>query len=145
VPIEHKIHSDPDLPDLLDSIKIPKYIFTNASIDHAERVLEHLGIETCFDEIIDIIRLDYANKPDPLAYRRALEIVGNPDPASCVLLDDSLKNLQAGSRIGFTTVQVGIYQDAGYLPDHQIATIHELFEVLPELKNSRDPSEISDG
>ncbi len=145
VPIEQKINSDPDLPELLKSIKIPKYIFTNASIDHAERVLRHLRIEACFDDIIDIIRLEYANKPDPVAYKRALEIAGDPDPATCILLDDSLKNLQAGSKLGLTTVHIGSSRDADFTADHQITTIHGLFEVLPELNHSHNHVEISDG
>jgi putative hydrolase of the HAD superfamily len=145
VPIEQKIQVDPDLHALLSAIKIPKYIFTNASITHAERVLKHLGVDNCFDEIIDIIRLDYACKPDPLAYQRAFDIVGNPDPAGCILIDDSLINLQAGARIGITTVHVGSDDSAEFLPDYQIATIHALFEVLPELNNSHDHTETSDG
>lgn len=145
VPIEQKIPSDPDLPGLLTSITVPKYIFTNASIDHAERVLRHLKIENCFDGIIDIIRLAYFNKPDAEAYRRALELAGDPAPQDCVLLDDSLKNLRAGSRMGMTTVHVGTNQDEEFTPDHQIATIHDVLEVLPELNSSHHRTGMRDG
>ncbi|MGD8848418.1 MAG: pyrimidine 5'-nucleotidase, partial [Anaerolineales bacterium] len=145
VPIETKIKDDPLLRDLLGSINIPKYIFTNASLDHAERVLSHLGLEECFDGIIDIIRLEYANKPDPLAYKRALQIVGEPEPGKCVLIDDSLMNLETGAHMGMTTVHVGSNHDHSFTPDYSISTIHQLLDVLPELKDHDGFSEDSNG
>ena len=145
VPVELKIQPDSELPGLLQSINIPKYIFTNASIDHAMRILKHLAIEECFDDIIDIIRLEYANKPDPVAYKRALEIAGNPDPSTCILIDDSLMNLEAAAGFGMKTVHVGTNGNDHFTPDHQITSIHALFDVLPEIKNSSNTRKTLDG
>lgn len=136
VPVEKQIPPDPELPGLLSSISIPKYIFTNASMDHAKRILKHLAVDECFDDIIDIIRLGYANKPYPAAYKLALEIAGNPDPGTCVLVDDSLVNLKTASTFGMTTVHVGADHDDRFSPDHRIASIHALLDVLPELQES---------
>ncbi|MGD2058558.1 MAG: pyrimidine 5'-nucleotidase [Anaerolineales bacterium] len=136
VPVERKIVPDPELKTLLQSVQLPKYIFTNASAEHAERILRQLGVADCFDDIIDIIRLGYANKPDPEAYRLALGIAGNPEPGTCVLIDDSIPNLITGMELGMKTVQIGLAQDDTLSPDFQIASIHNLFDVLPELKAS---------
>jgi putative hydrolase of the HAD superfamily len=137
VPVEEKIPVDPTLPELFHAIKVPKYIFTNASLEHAKRVMKHLRIENSVDGIIDIISLDFINKPDPRAFKRAIEIVGAPDPQSIILIDDAIINLEVGARIGMTTVHVGMDQDNEFTPDHQIASINKLLDVLPELKEPR--------
>jgi putative hydrolase of the HAD superfamily len=136
VPVESKIHPDPELKKLLQSIHLPKYIFTNASAEHAERVLRCLGVAGCFDGMIDIIRLQYSNKPEPESYKRALQIAGDPQPGTCILIDDTLRNLKIGAEIGMKTVQVGLEQDDMFSPDFHIDSIHDLIEVLPELNNS---------
>jgi pyrimidine 5'-nucleotidase len=145
VPVESKIKLDPNLPELLASIKIPKYVFTNASIDHAIRVMRHLEIEQCFDGIIDIIRLDYVNKPDPVAYQRALQIAGNPNPAKCVMIDDSPMNLETGAELGLITVHVGPNNEHQFKPHFSITSIHDIFKVLPELRHHSEPSEEANG
>ena len=72
VPVENLIPPDPELQTMLASISIPRIIFTNAYLDYAMRVLKQLGISDLIDEIIDILALDFSNKPDPKAYKRAL-------------------------------------------------------------------------
>lgn len=145
VPVEAKIQPDPALPALLRAISVPKYIFTNASIDHAQRVLNHLGVQNCFDGIIDIISLGFYNKPDPLAYQRALELTGDPEGQTCILLDDSLMNLEAASLLGMTTVHVGPHRDADFTPDFQISSIHDLPAVIPEIHQDHQAEGDQDG
>jgi putative hydrolase of the HAD superfamily len=145
VAVEKKIQVDPMLPELFRAIRIPKYIFTNASLEHAERVLKHLGIEDSVDGIIDIIRLGFINKPDPLAFQQAIEIAGSPDPQSCVLIDDRMINLEAGARLGMVTVHVGTNRDDKFIPDHQISSILALLDVLPELKVPQTNSGLRNG
>lgn len=48
----HPLQPDPALRALLDSIPLPKHIFTNADRRHAERCLSLLGIRDCFDSVI---------------------------------------------------------------------------------------------
>ena len=144
VPIETKISIDPALQTLLESIQISKYIFTNASFDHARRVLTHLGVMHQFDGIIDILSLAYVNKPDPRAYLIALELAGNPTAGHCVLVDDSPQNLAGGSAIGMTTVQVGENREPDFKPDFLIPSILELLDVLPELGNTHPAFERRD-
>ncbi|KRH92310.1 Haloacid dehalogenase-like hydrolase, partial [Pseudoloma neurophilia] len=51
-PFEKYIKKDDKLKESLDQMKIRKICFTNAGIDHAERVLKAIGIENCFQVII---------------------------------------------------------------------------------------------
>ena len=76
IPLEDFLLPDPDLRKMLEKISATKIIFTNASTAHASRILQHLEIEKLFDQIIDIVALDFHNKPQPESYRRAITLAG---------------------------------------------------------------------
>lgn len=128
IPIEELILLSPKLRSVLNSIKIKKVIFTNASRSHAERVLHHLNLSDLFDQIIDIRSLNYVNKPYPQAYQRALELTGFPDPSRCVLIDDQLRNIIPAKTLGMTTILIG--ESHSQYVDHAINTIEELNERI---------------
>ncbi len=88
--------------------KLPwrKVIFTNASFEHAQRVLDALGVSGSFERIIDVRATGYIGKPEPLAFRRALVSLGL-EASDCVVLDDSLANLRTAGELGMITVWVG--------------------------------------
>lgn len=46
---EQYLKPDPELRDLLLSVKLPRFVFTNADDKHAQRCLELLGITDCFE------------------------------------------------------------------------------------------------
>lgn len=129
VPIENMIGPDPQLNLLLNNIHQPKWIFTNASRDHALRVLYSLQIGAVFQGIIDILDIAPYCKPMPEAFEMALQKAGICEASSCILIDDSPRNLSAGRQLGMFTIQVGsqTHTDAHV----QIATIHELPAILP--------------
>ena len=130
LPLEQYISPDPQLRSLLESLPQKKWIFTNADADHASRVLQVLGIEDCFSDIIDVRALGFLCKPDRQAYARALELAGETNPEKCVLLDDSIRNLIPAHQAGFTTVLVGSPQH------HQAADyIIENLKDLPQVFN----------
>ncbi|MEY2444544.1 MAG: putative hydrolase of the superfamily [Ilumatobacteraceae bacterium] len=56
-----------------------------------------------FDFIVDGSITGYL-KPDPRAFRLALDAFGNPDPASVVFVDDQRSNLRGAEAVGITTV-----------------------------------------
>jgi len=122
---------DRELRRVLESLPQTKYIFTNASAEHARNVLDALRLEDLFSGIIDIVAVDYANKPDRIAYVRALELIGAPDPEACLLADDRSVNLRPAHAMGMTTVLVGpgARQDV----DAQIDCLAELPHALPHL------------
>lgn len=130
VPLDRFLQKDVVLVDTLSLFPNRKIIFTNASQDHAERVIEILGIDEFFSEIIDILQISPYCKPMPEAYHKALEISGLSNPADCVVIDDSPRNLKTASEMGFFTIQVGSDTRCPYA-DAAILTIADLPDVIP--------------
>jgi len=111
IPLEKYLSYDEELYKLITTLPQKKWIFTNADEAHARRVISILGLEGCFDGIIDIHKLNYICKPCLFAYQRALEIAGNPCVKNCMFFDDSLRNLIPANNLGMTTVLVGNIED----------------------------------
>ncbi|XP_042464559.1 uncharacterized protein C24B11.05-like [Zingiber officinale] len=70
-------------------------------------------------------------KPSPEAMAQALRIA-DIDPQRTVFFDDSVRNIQAGKRVGLHTVLVGTrHRVKG--ADNALESIHNMKEALPEL------------
>ncbi len=106
VPLERYLQPDPALRQILAGIQARKFIFTNADVNHANRVLQQRGLQGLFDGIIDIHVLAPYCKPMPEAFRLALQAAGNPDPATCLLIDDQPRVTRAARALGFHTALV---------------------------------------
>jgi len=106
IPLADYLSPDPQLRAMLESLPQNLWVFTNSDEPHAKRVLSALGIEDLFDGVADLYALDFQIKPNPQAYRRTLELAGNPDPQTCVLFDDLAPNLVTAQKMGFYTVFV---------------------------------------
>ncbi|MFZ0533329.1 MAG: pyrimidine 5'-nucleotidase [Anaerolineales bacterium] len=132
LPLEKFIHPDPSLRTLLLSLPQRRWVFTNADTNHANHVLNILGITDCFEGIIDIRGIDFACKPEKIAYQRALALAGDDDPSHCVIFDDALRNLSPAREMGFYTILVG-KDGTEPLVDQAITSLHELRDCLPEL------------
>ncbi|XP_015960739.1 uncharacterized protein LOC107484711 [Arachis duranensis] len=70
-------------------------------------------------------------KPSENAIQLALKIA-NLDPQRTLFFEDSVRNIQAGKRVGLDTVLVGTSQRAKGA-DYSLESIHNLREALPEL------------
>jgi putative hydrolase of the HAD superfamily len=146
IPIEEMLSPDPGLQEMLSALPQQKIIFTNAYREHAGRVLSQLGVSDQFDLIIDIISLEYHNKPHVEAYRRALEIAAEQDGHACLIVDDRSVNLEPAAGLGMTTVLVGDRdRDGTYEPDYHISKINALAEGVPELRRTRRPDDLDIG
>jgi putative hydrolase of the HAD superfamily len=132
LPLEQYIQPDPQLRDLILSLPQRRWIFTNSDHNHARRVLKILGLEGCFEGVIDVTAIDFACKPDKIAYQRALEISGDDDPTQCVIFDDSIRNLAPAREMGFFTILVGKNGMESKV-DKVIPSLHALTRQLPEL------------
>ncbi len=115
VPLADYLQPNAALNGMLARLPLPKAILTNASADHARRVIEQLGVARHFGPIIDIRALNFINKPRPEAFARALEIV-NAQPRECLFADDLIRNVQAARALGFVAVLVRETGN-GQLPD----------------------------
>jgi len=134
VPVEDLLEPDTRLRRILSSVEHSMYIFTNADIKHAKRVLAALGIADLLDGIFDVKTLNLLAKPDPRSYTAVMErfsegkrdnpdedhsrpgIMGadsqNPDSSrprtgeQFLFLDDCSMYLKPAKEIGWITVHV---------------------------------------
>jgi putative hydrolase of the HAD superfamily len=105
IPLTKYIGPNPALNEMLRSIPLTKIVFTNATIEHAQKVLGILGIPDCFARIIDIRMIDYISKPDRRAYEKMLALI-DAQPNECILVEDSARNLMPAKSLGLTTILV---------------------------------------
>lgn len=105
IPLADFIRPDPALSEVLRNIDLTKIILTNASREHAVRVLTILGVQHHFAHIIDVRDFRYHSKPHRYAYRRALQILG-ARPEECILVEDMLRNLIPAMAMGMFGVLV---------------------------------------
>ena len=127
--VEDFVQPDPVLRETLLSLSGRKYVFTTGYRFYAVRVLKALGIIECFDGIIDAVDVFPAPKPSPKAFRRALQITAEEDVSRCVFLDDQPRNVAAGHREGFFSVQVGTEYPVDPYADAWIPCIQDLLTI----------------
>ena len=82
-----------------------KLAFTNASSDHADRVIARLGIGHHIEAVFDIADANFEPKPAPQTYERFIER-HDIDPTRAVMFDDIARNLAPAAALGMTTVWV---------------------------------------
>lgn len=138
VPLIDYITPEPRLRDVLEQIPLRKLIFTNADRNHANRVLDILGLQGIFEDIIDIIDIAPYCKPQPEAFQIALQRAGNPDPRACLMLDDSPRNLATAQSLGFATVCVGGQTAPEGGCNATIPHLLDLLNVLPGFAGNGD-------
>lgn len=130
VPLERYLEPDLALRQLLAGIPARKWIFTNADVNHANRVLQQRGLQGIFDGIIDIHALDPYCKPMPEAFQIALKAAGNPDPRACLLIDDQARITRAARSFGFYTALVHSPLISSPDADVILPTLLDLAKVL---------------
>lgn len=141
----------PELPLLraeLARLEGRKFIFTNGSTRHGERVAEKLGVLDLFDGIFDIAAADFTPKPNGAAYDRFLKRHA-VTPGQAVMFEDLHHNLKAPHERGMTTVLVNSsYNDhpsqkerQGWtaLPDYVHFETDDLTGFLGDVNNRKKP------
>ena len=121
----------PPLDYMLQSVPLKKVIFTNADMAHSERVLNTLQVRGHFEMIIDIQAINFKSKPDPLAYKQALEIL-DVSGASCIMVDDKPRNLMPARDLGMTTILVGENCNSIAI-DYTVPTVFHVENILKKL------------
>jgi putative hydrolase of the HAD superfamily len=112
-------------------------VFTNASREHAERVLGVLGIRRHFARIVDVRDMAYESKPQPSAYRRICQLL-EASPEECLLVEDNVRNLCPAKEIGMSTVLVGDGSQARHpCVDHAIDRVEEIGQVLAGMEGAQ--------
>ena len=95
----------PELATAIKNLPGRKFIYTNGSRKHAERVADRLGVLDLFHAITDIASNEFCAKPQPAAYERFLRS-HNITATSSMMFDDMPHNLEAPHALGMATVLV---------------------------------------
>jgi len=119
--IDHSpIEADPVLATAIAGLPGRKFILTNGSRAHAEKVAARLGFTTQFDDIFDIVRSDLLPKPNRATYDRFIERAG-VTPARAAMFEDLSRNLVVPKALGMRTVLV--------IPNGTREVFHEDWEM----------------
>ena len=100
----------------IDALPGEKYVFTNGSRGHADRVVEKLGLTGAFDAHFAIEDTQYEPKPRKIAFDRFHDRFGI-DPKTSVMFEDLSRNLKAAHSLGYTTVLVHSDKDWSHEPE----------------------------
>jgi putative hydrolase of the HAD superfamily len=100
-PVSHM----PELAEAISRLDGRKFIFTNGSARHAERVAGKLGVLDAFDGIFDIAAGGYVPKPKPESFARFLDFCAG-GKCKAAMFEDLPHNLEAAHDLGIVTVLV---------------------------------------
>ncbi len=103
--LERMVVREPRLRHVLKNLPGKKVVFSNAPQHYANAVLKLLRIADLFDDIMTVEQTRFRPKPDLFGFRRLMKKHGVKAP-QCVMVEDSLENLQAAKRLGMRTVWV---------------------------------------
>ena len=104
--IDHTaVQPDPALCRAITRLPGKKYIFTNGSRRHAEKVAERLGFTSHFEDIFDIVAADLVPKPERETYERFVRRFGI-EPERAAMFEDLARNLSVPKEVGMVTVLV---------------------------------------
>ncbi len=104
--IDHSaVKADPELGRAIKRLPGKKYIFTNGSRQHAEKVAERLGFTDHFADIFDIVAANLVPKPERETYERFVKHFG-VEPERAAMFEDLTRNLVVPKAVGMLTVLV---------------------------------------
>ncbi len=95
----------PQLAERIGKLPGRRFILTNGSRRHAEKVAEKLGFSNHFEDIFDIVWAGQLPKPSPETYDRVVRQTGLA-PEATAMFEDLARNLIVPHRLGMTTVLV---------------------------------------
>ena len=98
---------NPILRDIIASLPTRNFIFTNADIPHARRVLAALQLDDLFETVVDVNAVAPYCKPMPESFAIAMELADEPDPRKCVMIDDLPRTTRAALDVGMASLLYG--------------------------------------
>ncbi|PSS02147.1 pyrimidine 5'-nucleotidase [Coniella lustricola] len=139
LPLEGIIKPRPELKKLLEDIdtsQVRLWLFTNAYINHAKRVVRLLGVEDKFEGVTfcDYSSVPFVCKPQEASYVKAMREAGVEKWEDCFFVDDSYINCVKAQELGWTTahlVEDGAPVPAKQASRHQIKHLEDLRTVFP--------------
>ena len=127
--LEHMVLRKPRLRQVLRALPGKKIVFSNAPRHYALAVLKLLKIADLFDDVVAVEQTGYRPKPDFAGFRHVLRR-HRVKAAQCVMVEDSLENLQAARRLGMRTVWVNAGNKYPACVDVKVSDVMQLPGVL---------------
>ena len=119
--IDHSpLEPNPAMRTAIEKLRGRKLILTNGSTDHADKVLERLGLASHFEAVFDIVAAELEPKPALRTYQKFLRD-HDVNPARSAMFEDLARNLVAPHELGMTTVLV--------VPDGSKEVVREDWEL----------------
>ena len=104
--IDHSpLEPNPEMGAAIAKLPGRKLVLTNGSTDHADKVLQRLGIDSHFEAVFDIIAAELEPKPAAQTYQKFLEM-HDVDASKAAMFEDLARNLVIPHQLGMTTVLV---------------------------------------
>ncbi len=125
----------PRLRHVLRHLPGKKVVFSNAPQHYAHAVLKLLRVDDLFDEVVAVEQTRYQPKPHFAGFWRVMRR-HRARAVQCVMVEDSLENLQAAKRLGMRTVWVNAGNRYPVCVDIKIADIMQLPGVLHRVLNN---------
>ena len=119
---------EPRLRHVLKALPGRKMVFSNAPLHYARAVLKLLRVDDLFDDVMAVEHTRYRPKPDSFGFMRLLRR-HRIRAAQCVMVEDSLENLQAAKRLGMRTVWVNAGNRSSPCVGVKIGDVMQLLRV----------------
>jgi putative hydrolase of the HAD superfamily len=132
VELNGRIDPDPKLREMLLGIPLRRAVLTNSNIEHAERILKHMAIRDCFEQVIDIKALGFMNKPHPMAYEQALGML-DVRANEVIFIEDTPMNTAPARLLGMTTVLIDCPNSDS--ADYFLSSVMEVGPLVDSLVN----------
>jgi pyrimidine 5'-nucleotidase len=107
LPLKDYLAPNPVLREVIASLPTRNFIFTNADVPHARRVLTALELDDLFETVVDVNAVAPYCKPMPESFAIAMELADEPDPRKCVMIDDLPRTTRAALNVGMASLLYG--------------------------------------
>ena len=103
--LEKMVVREPALRATLTRLPGRKLVFSNAPVHYAHAVLDALGVADLFDDVFSIEHTGYRPKPDSYGFLKLCRR-NRVRAGACIMVEDTLANLQTAKRLGMSTIWV---------------------------------------
>lgn len=148
LPLDDIIKPSPQLRQLLSDIdrsKVKPWLFTNAHVTHARRVVRLLGVEDMFEGVTfcDYTKEPLLAKPHVEMFEKAEREAGVGEGEECFFVDDSLLNCRHAAQRGWRVAHKLEEGDValGNPGLSEIRDLEELRSLFPQFFVKSQPSE----
>jgi len=129
------IQQDYELYQLMKRIHLPKFVLTNAVYEHANIIINKLGIENLMRKVYARDNMNYM-KPHIECYKavnKDISKVVRSDDNKYIFFDDLLENLETAKQLGWSTVWINPKFHEGNNYSYVDRSFRTLKDALKEL------------